>query len=328
MKTVSVIVPAYNVERYIAKCLDSLIAQTLHNMEIIVVNDSSTDDTQSIIDEYVKKYPKLIFSYIKPNGGIADVRNYALTKVHGEYFGFLDGDDYTSEDMFEKMYRKAKECASDIVSSNFIWKYPSKSYVGYDGPYGAGKEMLVKSMATLWSKIYRTEFIQELNISFPTGYRYEDVYFLYCLAPYAKQVNHINESFVHYIQRAGSITHVNDNRVKDMIHIFHEIVAFYKEASLFDAYEAELEYLYARFFLGNSLLRTLQIEDKTFREGLIDESFSFLNELFPSWRKNMYLHQEKGLKRLYYKIINRKILNLISPLLRLHMKRKQRGLYE
>ena len=328
MKTVSVIVPAYNVEKYIGKCLDSLVSQTLENMEIIVVNDASTDSTQKIVDTYVGKYPNLITSYTKPNGGIADVRNFALTKVTGEYFGFLDSDDFAEKEMFETLYLRAKEQDADIVSSNFFWQYPNKTLIGYDGPYNGKKDMLVKSMATLWSKIYKTDFVKNLNISFPKGYRYEDVFFLYCLAPYTDRVSHVPGPFVHYVQREGSITHANDNRVRDMIHVFSEIEHFYKERALYTEYKEELEYLYVRFFLGNSLLRTLQIEDKKFRNNLIDETWSLLNELFPNWKKNRYIQNETGFKKIYYKFANRNSLKLITPILRLYINGKQRKLYD
>ena len=80
MKKISVIVPVYNVEAYIAKCLDSLVNQTIDDIEIIVVNDGTKDNSQEIIDEYVKKYPKKVFSYIKENGGLSSARNYGIKK--------------------------------------------------------------------------------------------------------------------------------------------------------------------------------------------------------------------------------------------------------
>ena len=328
MKTVSVIVPAYNVEKYIGKCLDSLVAQTLENMEIIVVNDSSTDGTQGIVDAYAEKYPELIFPYIKPNGGIASVRNFALTKVNGEYFGFLDSDDFAEIEMFELLYLKAKEENSDIVSSNFFWEYPNKTVIGHDGPYDGKKDMLVKAMATLWSKIYRTEFVEKLNITFPTGYRYEDVYFLYCIAPYTDKVAYVPRPFVHYVQREGSITHANDSRVKDMIHVFREIQTFYKDKKIYEEYKDELEYLYTRFFLGNSLLRTLQIDNKQFRNNLVDETWNLLNTLFPNWKDNAYIQKESVVKKIYYKVMNRTFLRLVAPILRIYINGKQKKLYD
>ena len=98
----SVIVPVYNVEKYLPRCLDSLVNQTLKNMEIIVINDGTKDNSQQIIDDYASRYPQ-IRPFKKPNGGIAETRNFGLAQVQGEYFGFLDSDDFTELDMFEKI---------------------------------------------------------------------------------------------------------------------------------------------------------------------------------------------------------------------------------
>src|SRR5574344_2022066 len=103
MIKVSVIVPVYNVEKYLPKCLDSLVNQTLQDIEIIVVNDGTKDNSQKIIDKYAKKY-KNIKSYIKENGGLSDARNYGVAKANGEYISFIDSDDYIDKKMLEKMY--------------------------------------------------------------------------------------------------------------------------------------------------------------------------------------------------------------------------------
>ena len=95
---VSIIVPVYNTEKYVAKTLDSLVNQTLNSYEIIVVNDGSTDNSQEIIKEYTKKYPNLIQAYYKENGGLGSARNYGLQYAKGEYVGFVDSDDWRSEE--------------------------------------------------------------------------------------------------------------------------------------------------------------------------------------------------------------------------------------
>jgi len=111
---VSVIVPVYNVELYLEKCLDSLVNQTLKEIEIIVVNDGSPDNSQEIIDKYAKEY-KNIKAYKKKNGGLSDARNYGIKKASGEYIAFIDSDDYVRLDMYEKMYNKAKSGNFDMV---------------------------------------------------------------------------------------------------------------------------------------------------------------------------------------------------------------------
>ena len=101
---VSVIVPVYNVEAYLERCLNSLVKQTLEEIEIIVVNDGTKDNSQAIIDRYAAAYPQKVISLIKENGGLSDARNYGIPYAHGEYIGFVDSDDYVDADMYERLY--------------------------------------------------------------------------------------------------------------------------------------------------------------------------------------------------------------------------------
>ena len=107
--TFSVIVPVYNVEKYLAKCLDSILAQTYSDFEIIVVNDGSPDNSQQIIDEYAKNYPDKIKPFIKANGGLSDARNFGVEKASGEYLLFVDSDDYIAEKLLENLHKVIKE---------------------------------------------------------------------------------------------------------------------------------------------------------------------------------------------------------------------------
>ena len=104
MVKVSLIVPVYNVEQWLVRCLESLVHQTLSDVQIIVINDGSLDDTQKIVDSYINRFHDMIESHFKPNSGLSDARNYGLTFAKGEYIGFVDSDDYCELDMFEKLY--------------------------------------------------------------------------------------------------------------------------------------------------------------------------------------------------------------------------------
>ena len=114
MVKVSIIIPAYNTEKYIDNCLQSLVNQTLKEMEIIIVDDGSKDNTLELLRGYEAKFPEKIKVFTKENGGQASARNLALEHVTGEYVGFVDSDDWVSLDMYEKMYQKAKETDADI----------------------------------------------------------------------------------------------------------------------------------------------------------------------------------------------------------------------
>lgn len=300
---VNIIVPVYNAEKYLRYTLDSLVNQTIDSYELIIVNDGSNDSSQQIIDEFKYKHPNIIRSYTKENGGIADARNYGLSMVNSEYFGFVDSDDLVEPNMFESLYNSAISNNSDVVFSNFYWTYPDYEKESKDGPFSNNKEILISMFATLWNKLYKTDFIKSLDIHFPTGYRYEDASFLYKISPYIGKWSYIDESFVHYRQTLGSITHNHNDRVKDMIYVFDDILDFYKKKNLLEDYRNEVEYLFVRFFLGNSFLRTCQIEDKEDRKNTLDLSIRILNDNFPNWKKNNYLNKG-GLKNIYFKLIN------------------------
>ena len=301
---ISVIVPVYNVENYLEKCLQSLVKQTIP-LKIIVINDGSSDNSEKIISKFINEYSNILYIK-KENGGIADVRNVGLANVTTKYFGFLDSDDYIESTMYEDMLKKAIENDSDLVVCQFYWEELNGSKkIGYDGPYLPKKDMLVKLMATLWNKLYKTETIKAINVKFPTGYRYEDAYFLYAITPFINKISFIETPYVHYIQREGSITHNHNEKVKDMIHVFESLLSFYRDNNMYDLYFDELEYLFTKFFLGNSFLRTVQIEDKKIRNETLDMSINLLVNNFPNYQQNRYLVELKGLKNKYFKLVDK-----------------------
>lgn len=126
MIKVSIIVPFYNVENYIEKCLKSLVNQTLKDIEILLVNDGSKDGSEEIAKKFIETYPNKIVYFKKENGGLSDARNYAIPYAKGEYIAFLDSDDYVEPNMYEEMYNKAKEQTLDYVECDFLWEYPDK----------------------------------------------------------------------------------------------------------------------------------------------------------------------------------------------------------
>ncbi len=305
MTKITIIVPVYNVEKYLAATLESLVNQTYPHLQLMIINDGTQDNSQEIIDQYASKYD-FIKAYKKDNGGIADTRNFALERIETEYFGFLDSDDTADATMVEKMMAKALESDADIVVSNFNWVYDNKpTNVQKEGPYQPGKDMVVHLFATLWNKIYKTSFIKECQLTFPKGYRYEDACFLYCVAPLVKKLAFIDEAFVQYYQRQGSITHNNNQNVQHMIHVFEVIVQEYQQRGFYEDYYAELEYIHVKFFLGNSFLRSCEIQDKKVRKETIQMGWNLLNTSFPSWYKNKYLKSLPGLKHKYYRTVRK-----------------------
>lgn len=212
-RKVSVIVPVYNVEKYLRKCLESLVNQTMQDIEIIVVNDGSPDNSQAIIDEYVEKYPQKVFGYIKENGGLGDARNYGIEKAHGEYIGFVDSDDWVDEKMYESMYEYAVKEKHDIVICDFVeindgWKegHVAHGYRGVNTGYEITKyEYILNSLdpATACNKLYKRHLFYVIN--FPMHW-YEDMATTPILLSYCNSIGYLPLALYFYRQVQGSIT--------------------------------------------------------------------------------------------------------------------------
>lgn len=315
MIKVSVIVPAYNVENYIEKCLESLVNQTLEEIEIIVVNDGSTDNTKQKIEEFLAKYPEKIKYLEKENGGLSDARNFGIPYAEGKYIGFVDSDDYVEKDMFEEMYKKAEQENSDMVECDFIWEHPDKQKIDTGKIYGNKKDALMYARVVAWNKLIKRETLEKANIKFPKGLRYEDTEFFYKLLPSLNKISFVKKPMVHYIQRGNSIVNTQNERVKEIFEIWENVFKFYKENNLFEEYKQELEYTYARFLLCSSLLRIVKVEDKNIRKELEQRTWNELNTKFPNWKKNKRLKTEKGAKNTYLKLINKHNFKIICSLL-------------
>lgn len=304
MPKVSIIVPVYNVEKYIEKCLESLVNQTLEDIEIIIVNDGSKDNSKEIVEKYIEKYPKKILYLEKENGGLSDARNFAIPYAKGEYIAFLDSDDYVELNMYEDMYKIAKNEESDMVECDFIWEYSDKSKIDTGEIYHGKHEMLEKIRVVAWNKLIKKSILDKTKVIFPKGYRYEDIEFTYKLLPYFEKVSFLKRPCVHYIQRDNSISNTQNERTKEILEVFDNVFNYYKEKGLYEEYFTELEYTYARVLLCSSLKRMCKIKDKQIRNKLLNLTWQKLNSNFPNWKKNRILKDNNSLKGLYMKSVN------------------------
>lgn len=305
MPKVSVIVPVYNVEEYIDKCLNTLVNQTLEDIEFIVVNDGATDNSKNIILEYKEKYPNKIVYLEKENGGLSDARNYGIPYARGDYIAFLDSDDYVELELYEKLYNKAIETDADMVECDFYWEYPNKKVHDQSAKYKNESDMYANARAVAWNKLYKRDVLLNSGIQFPKGLRYEDLEFFYKILPQLKKIELISEPLIHYIQRDNSITYVQNERTKEIFTILDNVLAYYKENGLYKKYKQELEYMYTRILFGSSLKRMIKIKDKIIRKKLLQETIDKVYNTFPNWRKNKILNENKTPKNLYLKTINR-----------------------
>ncbi len=305
MPKVSVIVPVYNVEKYLERCLNSLVNQTLDDIEIIIVNDGTKDNSEKIIKEFLDKYPQKIIYLKKENGGLSDARNYGIPYAKGEYIAFLDSDDYIEKEMYKEMYELAKKENSDMVECDFIWEYPDKIKEDIGQVYNGKKEMLEKVRVVAWNKLIKRSILEKTKIQFPKGLRYEDVEFTYKLIPYLDKVAFLKKPYIHYTQRDNSIINVQNERTKEIFIVLDNVLDYYKANNFYDEYKEEIEYVYARFLLCSSLLRMVKIKDKNIRKKLLETTWKNLNTKFPNWKNNEILNKNKTLKNRYMKSINK-----------------------
>ena len=305
MAKVSIIVPIYNVEKYLVKCLESLVNQTLDDIQIILVNDGTKDNSGEIAKQYKERYPEKIIYLEKENGGLSDARNFGLPYATGKYVAFLDSDDYVELNLYEEMYNLAQKENSDMVECDFIWEYPNNSKIDTGLIYEGKKDALEKIRVVAWNKLIKTELLEKYQICFPKGYRYEDVEFTYKLIPYLEKVSFLKKAYIHYMQRQGSISNSQNEKTKDIFDVLEHVIDFYKENELYEEYKSELEYIYTRYLLCSSLLRMVKIQDKKIKKELLEKTWTNLNTMFPNWKRNKILRTRKNRKNLYIKTVNR-----------------------
>lgn len=295
---ISVIVPVYNVEKYLRECLDSLVSQTMDGIELIVVNDGSPDNSQQIIDEYSLKYPEMIKAYTKENGGLSDARNYGLLKAEGEYVMYVDSDDYIDVTMCEKMY---EACVRDNAEIGFCGLYKQtakgklkekKIRIAIDGATSIYEkpELLRRFTSYACNKIFKKSFLAESKLSFPDRH-FEDSAVIYNYLALANRVVFVDEPLYFYrTGREGAITVTVDEKIFDIFQSCNSIIDFYKGKGIFDRFYPEIEYLCIIHLQAR--LNTLEKStDYEIVNRFVEQYFAFMDDGFPDWRVNKYYRE-------------------------------------
>lgn len=244
---ISIIVPVYNVEEYIQKCVNSIINQTYRNIEIILVNDGSKDKSGEICDKLKQKDNRIKVIH-KENGGLSDARNAGLKIANGDYIGFVDSDDYVKEDMFETLYKLNKEHNADISIVSFYEIYKGKVIGVRDSKkleelnkIQAIKELLIdtKIQSYAWNKLFKKELFE--NIEFPKSKNFEDIATTLLLFEKANKVVLLEEPKYYYVRRDNSIIGVRNYKTyKDYLEVIYGKYFYlngkYEELDLYNAY--------------------------------------------------------------------------------------------
>lgn len=289
MIKVSVIIPVYNTEKYLRKCLDSVCSQTLKDIEIICVNDCSPDNSLDILREYAENDDRIKIIDFAENKGAAAARNAGIDLARGEYLGFVDSDDFVDLDFYEKLYDKAVETDADIIKSNLVMENPN--YCNVFGRYANldATKLNKLNFNHIPTAIVKTEFINNHNIRFNEMLRNaEDCVFEVMMSFFANKIEIIEDVAYHYLFNTSSLNNTHDysiEKIKNLALSLDCIVEFLNQNMVpFDDYK---EVVLKR---GNSTIQVFQ--DKY--DGTLDTLNFFENAIRKIENKlNFDLHFEK-----------------------------------
>lgn len=307
MDKVSIIVPNYNSEEYISDCIDSLINQTYHNIEIIIVDDCSTDNSVKIVKEYIKNKSNVCLIKLNNNKGVSNARNKGIEKASGKYIMFSDSDDWYEKDAVEKMVNVAKKEKADFVVANYyinkgnkkvkidISNYFSKSEI-------TKKEAISYMSLTSSSKLIERSLFVNNDIKYPENIkRCEELSVIPVLSYLSKKSVFISESLYHYRQRNNSASNIVQ---KDLSYFD---ISFSKFIDLIDKdkYLEEIEFRAIEHFLYSKTLVMLKSKYSNYD---IKEHIKQFKKQYPSFMNNKYLKEFSLPKRIFIKTLTNNFL--------------------
>lgn len=305
---VSIVVPIYNLEKYIPRCLDALVNQTLEDIEILCVNDGSKDSAPQIIEDYKKRYPNKVKTFHKENGGEWSARTYGLKQAIGEYVGFIDSDDIPEVTWAEKLYNAAKENDADISFSGYdrVDLDTGKTVSVEMTQYGTmskevdwNDDFIVYANPSLWNKLYRREIVKDLEF-LPFRGCNDTLFLIHAYMYGAKKLTFIPDVLYHYYLRSSSQIH-NMNE-KDIANLKKYLKVTKDHAKEINKYEEYKDTLSAMAFLHLAISWAFMLSyDKSVKMNqALKEIIKYLDEEFPEWRKTKLLKLShcfpKGLK--------------------------------
>jgi len=290
---VSVIIPAYNASKTIDKCLDSVLSQTIGNVEVIVINDNSTDDTLEKINKYKNR---IILINNKKNLGPAASRNKGLDKATGTYIGFVDSDDYISPRMYEEMVKYMSDDVDLVCCGRFnVTKSGMSPVINTSTETDVHKFSVTSNYNT--DKLFKSSIIKKNKLRLPENYKYaEDFAFLIRYKYYANKMHIIPEPYYYYLTDSeGSITNSYDENLLKIIDVLQEMVDFFKDKGDFEKYEKELVTLCAGFYVRRTR------EFKYFDD--VELQKEYVRRFLDFFKKNFkhYVHAVNGFKTKFYR---------------------------
>lgn len=298
MKLASIVVPVYNIEKYIEKCIESLRVQTWKNLEIILVDDGSPDQCGEICDKYAAKDSRIRVLH-KKNGGLSDARNKGALEAKGEYLFFVDGDDSVNPRLVEKTMLCAEEQNSDMVIFDFEsveedtgrrdlyhFSLPEDRTVNMTNT----PELMLKTPAA-WCRMYRKEFWDKSGIRYPEGIHYEDLATTPRLMLKAEKIAYVgDEPLYYYMLRPGSIMRSTnfERSYRDRTHVLDYLKQYYEEQGADRSCQKEMEYL---FFEHGYFVPSKEIILADAKSPWLPKFKTYALDNYPGLLENPYIRQ-------------------------------------
>lgn len=299
---VSIIVPVYNLEFYIERCLRSLEKQTFQYLEVIVVNDGGSDDSQLIIDEFVARNPGRFVSYNKTNGGHGSACNYGIERARGDYVMIVDGDDFLDDDTVRFMYEKIVDQNADILIGNLLYIFSDHTEPYIPIPIAGeklldsnDKKRLYANWPTPCGRLYRRSmFTGNPDLLFLPGVIFADANFVPKSYHAADRIYYVNRELYNYdITRPTQSLKQTDKRILNIVPVLRDMLEYYKRNGAFDANRSELQLYVTRHcvaWIGK--IKTLSDYPK---DKALKEVFSIADEYFgKEWLKSGAVYSMVG----------------------------------
>lgn len=311
----SIIIPMYNIQECIQKCIESILKQDYKNYEIIVVSDGSTDNSCRIVESIKNEKIKLIK---KENGGLSSARNEGLKYITGDYIWFIDGDDYIEENSLRKIYNNVVNSLPDVVCFYHYRDCNNKKVVNID-KINWNKQEYPLINTSAWGKVYKKEFYLKNNFKFPNGKIYEDLALIPFIMVRAEKVNLIKEPLYNYVYRKGSIMNSN-NKFKsnrdDKFDVIDILYKYFRDDNIFSKYKEELEYLAIKHLLITYSTEILPYGRKIYYNRCL-RVLEKLDSINTDWISNKYLQRSTITTRIYVKLFKLKQFCLCKFLLKI-----------
>jgi glycosyltransferase involved in cell wall biosynthesis len=296
MPSVSLIVPVYNVYEYVDKCIESLINQTMKDIEIIIINDGSIDNVEEKLEKWQRQDDRIKLIN-NTNHGVSYSRNLGIRLSRGEYISFIDSDDWCDIEMIEKLYSALIYNNADYAFCNRYSVYPDGKIVenvmqinlSKDTNLSKCKELLYKLFITSCDKMYKRNMLVDNNIFYPEDIRSgEDLILTTKVLTTAKKIVQVKDCLYYYRRnRPFSASDLTHNSVLEQKYAYIATIKYFKDNNIFEEYYYELE----KYMIDSILWRietAIDLYEKTLTIQIVDYYLKFLNTNFPKWRVNMY----------------------------------------